>query len=536
MASFANFKLVFLLVCVMTLRVYSALSADLTSHGGSAALSSTSPTRITIAVDALAETTSAHFLAHGYEPFSLWIALPRLLASPTALALLGHLRGATVRIGGITADWVHIVNDTTVSSPCTYEHGAWGTICNVTTGAIAAIVDAFAAAGISTLFDVNELLGRDCTQPEPGASSSAAEWCGAAPADWDTRDLSMLVQWASDTGRLREDKIAGLELGNELFVPKHLLHATAIADATAFARVAGGVAGRSFPLFAPATNDCARANNSDVMEALLSAGVGFSWHNYPGGSGAAASIDFLLNASWLRGHTLGDGTACLAAWNAGGKASLRARGLAMAVTETAAVYGTTPPGAANTSSFLHGFFTLSNLGQMARAGVAIVARWGLPTLVIAPPLSGGAWEVAADYWLYMLHSATVGRGVLAASGDETGDALVWAHCASAAHGGGVNGSVTLLALNPSGAPVVLALSLPSVPRVAFVLEAPGGNVAARAPTLNGGAPLVAGAAGDLPPLQGAYCGGAACEPNVVLPPRSQAFFVLLGARAPACSV
>ena len=492
-------------------------------------------TRITIAADALAGSTSPHFLAHGYEPFSLWIAMPRILASPSALALLGHLRGATVRIGGITADWVHLVNDTAVSAPCSYAHGAWGTVCSVTTGAVAAIVDAFTAAGISTVLDVNELLGRDCAQPSPRGGGEA-EWCGAAPPALDTRDIAMLVRWAAETGRLGEHAIAGLELGNELFSPPHLSHETAIADAALFARVANASHASGLPLFAPATNDCARSNNSDIMEALLLKGVGFSWHNYPGGNGASG-IGFLLNASWLRAHTLGDGVACLAAWNAGGAASLRARGLAMAVTETAAVFGTTPAGTANTSSFLHGFFTLSNLGQMAREGVDVVARWGLPSLVIAPPAAdfSGAWAVAADYWLYVLYAAAVGRGFLAVSGDEVGDALVWAHCSSAPFGGGVNGSVTLLTLNPSDAPIALSLSLPTTPRVAFVLEAPGGDVSTRAPTLNGGEPLVAGAAGDLPPLQGAYCGGSACAADIVLPPRSQAFFVLLAAAAPACA-
>jgi hypothetical protein len=94
--------------------------------------------------------------------------------------------------------------------------------------------------------------------------------------------------------------------------------------------------------------------------------------------------------------------------------------------------------------------------------------------------------------------------------------------------------VTLLALNPSDAPVALSLSLPAAPRVAFVLEAPHGDVAARAPTLNGGAPLAPGPSGDLPPLAGAFCGAGACTADVVLPPRSQSFFVLLDARAHAC--
>lgn len=64
---------------------------------------------------------------------------------------------------------------------------------------------------------------------------------------------------------------------------------------------------------------------------------------------------------------------------------------------------------------------------------------------------------------------------------------------------------SLLRLSPSSAPVTLSLSLPAVPRDAIVLEAPGGDVAVRALMLNRGPP--ASAAGALPPLASAFCGG-----------------------------
>ena len=41
-------------------------------------------------------------------------------------------------------------------------------------------------------------------------------------------------------------------------------------------------------------------------------------------------------------------------------------------------FSTIPPGAPTTRSFIHGFFSVAQLGQYAREGLALVARWGIP--------------------------------------------------------------------------------------------------------------------------------------------------------------
>ena len=58
-------------------------------------------------------------------------------------------------------------------------------------------------------------------------------------------------------------------------------------------------------------------------------------------------------------------------------------GVQAAVTEAAAMCGfnAIPPGAPTTSSFIHGFFSIAQLGQFAREGVALLARWGIPQLL-----------------------------------------------------------------------------------------------------------------------------------------------------------
>lgn len=88
---------------------------------------------------------------------------------------------------------------------------------------------------------------------------------------------------------------------------------------------------------------------------------------------------FLLNESWLRHDIISRTAPCLAAWNDGP----RAAGVLAAVTEAAAMCGSTgiQPGAPTTSSFIHGFFSIAQLGQFAREGVALLARWGIPQLL-----------------------------------------------------------------------------------------------------------------------------------------------------------
>ena len=76
--------------------------------------------------------------------------------------------------------------------------------------------------------------------------------------------------------------------------------------------------------------------------------------------------------------------------------------------------------------------------------------------------------VASDLYLYVLYNRTIGRRVLHVSGDETGDALVYAHCAKTGSGNHNNGSVTLMVANPSSVAISLSLSSPALPRLQYL--------------------------------------------------------------------
>lgn len=278
-----------------------------------------------------------------------------------------------------------------------------------------------------------------------------------------------------------------------------------------------------------------------IMTAITGvAGVGgFTYHGYPAQSGEGSDnlTSLLLNASWLRTRIMEGSAAvdCLAAWNAGP----RAAGLAMWMTESSSSWSwQLPPPAQN--SFLHGFFTVAELGQYATTGVGVVARWamseGSPFATIAynsTRSDGGAWDAAADYFLLHAHKHVTGGAALHTTGGEASDALVYAAC------GKGKGSVVVSAVNPSLAPVTLDLrdvsgaALATAPRLEYVFTAPGDDLASFTPLLNGVGPplrlLADGSAPDMPPRAVSGDGSP-----VVLPPRSQAFFVLTEAAAPAC--
>jgi len=302
----------------------------------------------------------------------------------------------------------------------------------------------------------------------------------------------------------------------------------------------------------------------------------FSMHMYPAGRPTSfdAFAATVTNASWLRGGLLADSATnashCLADWAAGP----RAAGLSLWVTE--ANSGSGAAAAPGPASFASSFYSLAQYGLLAAAGVPLVARFGL--CCDAPGSGGlstvtfnasdgprGAFAVVPDFWVMLARKRTAGDAALAVAGDGGSAAAVFASCALVAapggastdlarvvhpalaggsalraHLGGGNGSVTVSAVNTDAvAALPLALTdatgarVLTTPRLEWVFTAP--SLAADVPLLNGdaAAPLRVGADGSLPPLPGRYvpAGGPA---ELVLPPLSQAFFVLLGARAPAC--
>jgi hypothetical protein len=211
---------------------------------------------------------------------------------------------------------------------------------------------------------------------------------------------------------------------------------------------------------------------------------------------------------------------------------------------------------------------LGSLGQFARRGAAMVARWDVGHLLGLPRQvqrgSPAVYAVASDFWLYYFYNRTVGHAVLDVSGDESsgadgaGGVLVYAHCAApTARGPGPSGgsvppgAVTLLVANPGNAPVALSLDprtsgvASTLARVEYVLTAPGGDdIHSHTPVLNGdeSAPLALGVADASLPSgargPGRFCGSGsgdpACGEQLQVPALSQGFFVLLGASAAAC--
>ena len=370
-------------------------------------------------------------------------------------------------------------------------------------------------------------------------SWDCGDWCVGS---WDTRNVRGFLQWVHDArliGFGAASPLVGFELGNELVT--HLDPAANLADIVSLTAMLREIwaDGAPPPLLAPSTDSC-----SDPSAALILGGpeAGFSFHAYPGrdGTGEDALSSILLNTTWLRAGLFSgsDAAQCLSEWGSGP----RARGTGLWLTEASASYSTdVPPPAQN--SFLHGFFTLAELGAYARTGVSLVARWAFaehsPFALLARNASrGGAWDAAADYFVINGYLRTVGAGVLAVTGDEGSDAvLVFAHCAAAGGVGG-NGSVTVFAINvsPNAQALRIAGAAATTPRLEYVLTAPGGDLSAFTPVLNGAAatPLRLAEDGSMPTLAGAYVGGGGDE-LLELPPRSQAFFVLLGARAPACA-
>ena len=181
-----------------------------------------------------------------------------------------------------------------------------------------------------------------------------------------------------------------------------------------------------------------------------------------------------------------------------------------------------------------GFFTIASIGGYARAGVARWARTQITdpcsTFALIQMKEGEVqWDVAHDYFLLAIHQQVVGRGVLTTAGDAGSDAAVYAYC------GVAPGSVVVTAVNVGNATLALVLAgVVTTPRLEWVFTAPGGNLSALAPLLNGNQPPLRlapdGSLPAMPPVE-VIAGGAAA---LTMPPLSQAFFVLLASKAPAC--
>ena len=164
----------------------------------------------------------------------------------------------------------------------------------------------------------------------------------------------------------------------------------------------------------------------------------------------------------------------------------------------------------------------------------MVARWSFsestPFATIRnvwdPQTKTSNYRLAADYWVLLIHKATVGRNVLSTDVPKDSPVLAYASCGK--HG---NGSVVISISNPSNTAVTLGLDLPHTPRFEYVLTAPSGNLSSVAPVLNGGAQLELSTRGELPD---AFAPAFVGDGTITVPAHACGFFVLLEAGAVAC--
>ena len=474
---------------------------------------------------------SPSFASFGWEMDGMKPLLPAT-TDPRWRRAASHLAPAMIRVGGITGDWQYYAG---LGGPETY----WPTKeSNFTLSQLHTLLDFFNATGLTLMLMLNELHGRDCNTTSP---TGAPDWCSG---EWDTSNARALLSYIHDARLFNgATGLLAFELGNELI--GHLDAAANVADIKTCAALiqevwADAPAAERPPLFAPSTDACSSPAQMDIMRNVTGVpGVaGFTFHGYPGGSGLNPPLkDLLTNATWLRHGIMtgSDAAGCLAAWDAGP----RQAGLQLLLTEASSSWAWDLPPPAQ-DSFLHTFFTLAELGQYAATGVGFVARWAFSeaspfaTLRVNASAPAGVTP-AADYWALLAHKASVGRWALASAGDDD-RVLVFAHC-----GKGGGGALALTAVNPGAAAAPLSLraaaggaSIPQAPRLEWVFTAPGGNVAAREPSLNGGAPLALEADGSLPgafaPLAVA-AGGA----DIALPPLSASVFLLQGAGFAGCA-
>lgn len=517
------------------------------------------------------------FLGHGVEMWQ-WMEMAANLSDPRLAAIASHVSPpyapATVRVGGITADWVRYVlaaaPDRSPGAPAAAPHGVsapfWPTAPENLTLAQFDTLLAFAnASGLAIVFDLSELYGRDCHW------NNTTQCVG----EWDISNVSAFLQYLHDAAvvngtRNATSPLVAFELGNELTRSGHLNTTTNAADVLRLGRIIADMwldqpTARP-PFFAPSTDIC-DASSEYLMSSMVGSGglvSGFSFHSYPGLNGSHL-LTQLLDAGWLRqtlylGDPHANASVCVAQWRnltgAGGGAGSSGGGVGVGagptafqllLTETNSGYQA-PSGVTN--AFINGMFYVASLGQLAQTGVSLHARWSLlggpwPNAFALITANGSRWDVASDFFVAVVHKRAVGTVVLNASTGPDDPVLAYAQCATSAYGGH-SGAVALLAVNPSAVAATLQVVgvATTVPRWEWVLTAgPAGaalgNVSTTTPCLNGCTvwpPLRIGedgslpAGGLMPALITSGDGG-----TVTLPPQSQSIMVLSDAGAAACN-
>jgi len=554
---------------------------------------------LTIELQSTIATSSPLLSSHGWEAWQMLDSL-HTMHNSRAEDIASHLSPSVIRVGGITGDWFRYILDSSIDDENdligidSSQHllkGFWPSAPqNISIGQFYNLTSFMTLSNLSLLFDLNELFGRNCNTTKPGCQS-CTDWCGSPPLypPWDMSNVREFLQRLHDDGMAGGAKNAlfGFELGNEL--AGHLDPAENSADILSLSEMIqtiwSDVPESERPIFvAPSTDDCYNnyGQTFQIMQNVSKAIDAFSYHAYPAGDGHNLQ-DLLLNATWLRSGILtgSNSQQCLDDWNAGP----RAAGMDLWVTEASSSWNWQgsndppwPPGQPGQNSFMHGFFTLSELGQYAKLGVPVVARWAFALggsfgLLSYAPSPLDRFDVAADYWVLLAQKQLMGNGVLNVSGDDVdgSNVLVFSQCTLSSalvgehhdislmrHGGSglsvrellafqngngnANGTITIMAVNVGTESTTLSFQaaggngdiIPTTPRLEYVFTPPGGDIGSLSSLLNDNeTPLRVLPDGSLPSLAARYVdvGGAT---ELTLPPQSQSFFVLLAAGANAC--
>jgi Glycosyl hydrolase family 79, N-terminal domain len=496
---------------------------------------------MSVEVDLASSTTvSPYFLGAGWEMYSfLQYYYHGNLTSPVWINIASHLAPGVVRVGGITADWVKYVTtpvagrhrvESSITDPPYWPTTEANLTVNGAGSMFQELLNFFNSAKLHFVFDLNELHGRNC---HTGANNAT---CVGA---WDVSNLIEFLRFVRDNNWYdggQQSQLLGFELGNELV--SHLSPASNIVDIHTLRALVNDIWSDSpfgVPLIVgPSTDTCRdSAGTFDIMQAVSNALDAFTFHSYPGQDGSAI-LHQLNNVTWLRTNILMDdlhanASGCIDYWqtNIDGKTNM-----GLWVTESNVGYATDP--VVSYKSFLNGNWYLSALGQYATTGVSVFARWAFaeetPFALTYYNSTRQGWDVAADYFLAVLHKRVAGERVLKlTSVPYDSPALVYGYCSR----GFNNGSITLVAVNPSDSAVPVTLLPSSIavsPRLEYVITAPGGNYNTTTPSLNGGPGMRIGLDGSLPSMDPVYISNS----PLMLQPNSQSFLVLINANMDLC--
>jgi hypothetical protein len=502
---------------------------------------------LTVKLNTTQSAGTPPLLGLGWE---MWVMFSyyKDMTDPAFIKAFSGLAGTRVRVGGITADFTRYAMDVSevpevplLSLEASPTDPFWPTSPqNITAGQLSLLLNFFSACGMTAVFDLNELYGRNCSTRSPVNCYTMDQWCSGP---WDTSNVEGFLRYLHSHALVGPSStLTAFELGNELAC--HLDPATNIADISTLAALIQSIwadvpQAHRPGLFAPSTDVCSPSQLEILGNLSSIPGVsGFSFHSYPGGDGVYPPLsEVLLNETWLRSRLIPQGGAasCIEAWRAGPQR----QGLALWVTESSSSYSTTVPAPAQ-NSFLNGFFSLAEWGQYSFTGVSYLARWALsessPFATVARNASRPGWDASHDYFLLRAWKALVGDVALGVAGDAGSGVLVYAYCAL-----GKGGAVVVTAANLLEQPQPLALvqgvaggsTIDTEPRMEWVFTAPQGNLSSTTPLLNGGPGVLRlgedGAPPEMPGKEVAVGGG-----GIVLPPLSQSFFLLPQAGAAIC--